>query len=78
MSNSRYYLVGNHEVWVVQFSGRGRDRDGSRREVIEFAIGAAQNLGMKGECAHVCVLDDDGRLQCKWTYDPNHRSSINS
>jgi hypothetical protein len=26
---------------------------------------------MQGERAHVCVLDDDGRLRCKWSY--NHR-----
>jgi hypothetical protein len=76
MSNARYYVVGNNEVWVVQFSG-GHNRDASRSGA-EFAIGAAQILGMRGECAHVCVLDDDGRLQCKWTYDPDHRSSINS
>ena len=76
MSNARYYVVGNHEVWVVQF--RGEHNRHASRSVAEFAIGAAQILGMRGECAHVCVLDDDGRLQCKWTYDPDHRSSINS
>jgi hypothetical protein len=27
---------------------------------------------MRGECAHVCVVDDDGRFRCKWTYDRDH------
>jgi hypothetical protein len=77
MSSSRYYVVGNHEVWVVQFKAREHNRNGNRREAIEFAIGAAQELGMQGECAHVCMLDDDGRLQCKWAYDPDiARTSI--
>jgi hypothetical protein len=27
---------------------------------------------MRGERAHVCMLDDDGRLRCKWSYN-RHR-----
>jgi hypothetical protein len=27
---------------------------------------------MRGECAHVCEVDDDGRFRCKWTYDQDH------
>jgi len=34
-----------------------------------FAIAAAQKLAMQGERAHVCVLDHDGQLRCKWTYN---------
>jgi hypothetical protein len=76
MSNARYYVVGNNEVWVVQLRG-DHSRDVSR-SAAEFAIGAAQILSMRGERAHVCVLNDDGRLQRKWTYDPDSRLSINS
>ncbi len=75
MSNARYYVVGNHEVWVVQF--RGEHNRHASRSVVEFAIGAARILGMRGECAHVCALDDDGRLQCKWTYGPDRCPHIN-
>jgi hypothetical protein len=44
----------------------------SRNEAVAFAIGAALKLGMRGERAHVCVVDDDGRFRCKWTYDRDH------
>jgi hypothetical protein len=37
--------------------------------LIAFAIGAAQELGMRGERAHVCLLDHDGRLRSRWTFD---------
>jgi hypothetical protein len=38
-----------------------------------FAITAAQKLGMQGERAHVCMLDDDGRLRCEWSYNRDRR-----
>ena len=76
MSNTRYYVVGNDKVWMVRFRSCEQNRDATLKELVEFAIGAAQKLGMQGECAHVCMLDDDGRFQCKWTYDLGHRSSI--
>jgi hypothetical protein len=45
----------------------------NRQEAMAFAINAAQKLGRPGECAYVRVLDDDGRLRSKWTYDREHR-----
>jgi hypothetical protein len=78
MSNARYYVVGNDEVWVVQLKSCETNRDVTRKEIVEFAIGAAQMLGNAGECAHVCMLDDDGRFQCKWTSNTKHRSCIKS
>jgi hypothetical protein len=44
----------------------------SSDEAAVFAIGAAQKLGTRGECAHVCVVDDDGRFRSKWIYDRGH------
>jgi hypothetical protein len=61
MSNSQYYIVGNNEVWMIRF------------KAISVAIAAAQKLGMRGERAHVCVLDDDGRLRCKWSYNQDRQ-----
>jgi hypothetical protein len=69
MSNSRYYVVGDNDVWMVQFKETENCRYKSHNEATSFAIVAAQKLGMRGERAHVCVLDDDGRLQCKWSYN---------
>jgi hypothetical protein len=69
MSNSRYYIVGDNEVWVIQFKEIENCQYKNNDEAISFAIAAAQKLGMRGERAHICVLDDDGRLRCKWSYN---------
>jgi uncharacterized protein YodC (DUF2158 family) len=31
---------------------------------------------MRGERAHICEVDDDGRFRCKWTYDRTHHEGI--
>jgi hypothetical protein len=64
MSNSRYYIVGNNNMWMVQLGDTQNDRY-KRHEAVSFAIAAAQELGMQAERVHVCVLDDDGRLLCR-------------
>jgi hypothetical protein len=69
MSNSRYYIVGNNDVWVIQFKDAENSQYKSNNESAAFAIAAAQKLGMRGERAHVCMLDDGGRLRCKWSYN---------
>ena len=69
MSNSRYYIVGNDDVWMIQFKGTENGQYRSSNELASFAIAAAQKLGTRGERAHVCVLDDDGHLRCKWSYN---------
>jgi len=43
-----------------------RHSDGaSCNEAVAFAIDAAQKLGMQGESAHVCEIDDHGRFRYK-------------
>jgi len=69
MSSSRYYIVGNNDVWMVQFKDVENGQYKSSDEAASFAIAAAQKLGMRGERAHVCSLDDDGRLRSKWSYN---------
>jgi hypothetical protein len=71
MSNSRYYLVGENDVWMVQANDTETGQHESSSRVPTLAITAAQRLAMRGEFAHVCVLDDYGRLRCKWSYHPN-------
>jgi hypothetical protein len=70
MSDARYYVVGDHDVWMIKFKDGEYGPCASRDEAFVFAIDAAQKLGTWGECAHVC--DDDGRFQSKWTYDRDH------
>jgi len=64
MCNSQYYIVGNNEVWMIQSKEIENCRY-SIDEAISVAIAAAQKFAMRGARAHVCVLDDDGRLRCK-------------
>ena len=75
MSNSRYYVVGNNDVWTIQYNDAENDQHKSSKETALFAIAAAQKLGMRGERAHVCMLDDDGRLRCTWSYN-RERSAL--
>jgi len=75
MSNSRYYVVGNNDVWMIQFKDTQNGQYKSSNEATSFAIAAAQKLAMRGELAHVCVLDDDGRFRCKWSYN-RERSAL--
>jgi hypothetical protein len=50
----------------------------SSNDATSFAIAVAQKLGMRGERAHVCMIDDDGRLRSEWTYNRDrHQRSGN-
>ena len=75
MSDARYYVVGDQDVWMIKVKDDEYGSCASRDEAVVFAIDAAQKLGMRGECAHVCMVDDDGRFQSKWTYDRDHPSA---
>jgi hypothetical protein len=72
MSNDRYYVVGDCDMWCIQCAPAELAQCTSRRKVIAFAIDAAQKLGMRGERAHVCVLDGAGGLRSKWAFN-RHR-----
>jgi hypothetical protein len=78
MSKARYYVVGDHDVWMIKVKDSEYGPWASRDEAVVFAIDAAQKLGKLGECAHVCVVDDDGRFRSKWTYDRNHHLRRNA
>jgi len=75
MSKSRYYVVSDRDVWVVQCASTERAQSTSRDKAMSFAICAAQMLGMRGERAYVCALDDDGRFRTRWTYDRDRPSA---
>jgi len=68
MSTSQYYVVGNNDVWMIQLKDTESGQHKNSNEATLFAIASAQKLGMRGERAHVCVLDCDGRLRRKWSY----------
>ena len=72
MSDARYYVVGDHDVWMIKAKDGKYGPCMRRDEAVVCAIDAAQKLGTRGECAHVCVVDDDGRFRSKWTCDRNY------
>jgi hypothetical protein len=71
--DNRFYVVGDHDVWMIKFEDGEYGPYTNRDEAMAFAIDAARKLNMQGECAHVCVLEDDGRLRSIWRYDGEHR-----
>ena len=73
MSDARYYVVGDHDVWMIKAKDGKYGPFMRRDEAVVCAIDAAQKLGTRGECAHVCMVDDDGRFQSKWIYDRDHQ-----
>ena len=66
MSSTRYYVVGDHDVWLIECAVAKREEFTSHGNAMAFAIGAARALGRRGEHAHVCALDDDGRFRSVW------------
>jgi hypothetical protein len=73
MSKCRYYIVGNSDMWMLQFKDTENDQYRRNNDAASFAVAAAQKLGMRGERAHVCMLDSDGRLRCTWSYNRDRR-----
>ena len=69
MSDARYYVVGDYDVWMTKFEDGEYGSCASCDDAVAFAIDAAQKLSAQGQRAHVCVMDDDGRFRSKWTYD---------
>jgi hypothetical protein len=77
MSNDRYYVVGDCDMWCIEYASAELAACTSRSKVIAFAIDAAQKLGMRGERGHVCVLDRAGRLRSKWAFN-RHRPGLSA
>ena len=66
MSGTRYYVVGDCDVWVIECAFAEGARSVSRHKAMAFATSAAEALGKQGERPHLCVLDDNGRLRPVW------------
>ena len=69
MSSTRYYVVGDRDVWVIECAAPRRDASTRRSRAMAIATCAARALGRRGEHAHVCALDHDGRLRSVWRWD---------
>jgi hypothetical protein len=77
MLNTRYYVVGDHDAWLVECGVAEAAQSMSRHKaMVAFATFAAQALSMPGEHPHVCVLDDNGRLRPVWRGNDNRATRV--
>ena len=76
MPDARYYLVRDHEGWMIKFEDEHYGPYASQDDALRLALDAARKLGAHGECAHVCLRDDDGHFQPKWSYRRDHRERL--
>jgi hypothetical protein len=51
MPYAGYYVVGDHDVWMIKSKDGEHGAGVIREEAVVFAIDAAQKLGARGECA---------------------------
>jgi hypothetical protein len=68
MACARYYVVPDGDVWLLKFNDEEYGPFKSGREVMRFAIDAAEKLGRSGEAAHVRVIG--GPLGTEWEFSP--------
>jgi Uncharacterized protein conserved in bacteria (DUF2188) len=68
MRDARYYVVRDHDGWMIKFEDEHYGPYSSHDDAVRFALDAARKLGDQGECAHVCMAGDDGRFQPRWSY----------
>ena len=53
MTDTRYYIVGDHDAWMVDYEALGSYGNGE--EAVNFAINAAQQLCRPGMCPRLRV-----------------------
>jgi hypothetical protein len=68
MPHSRYFVVRDHEDWLIRFQGEEFGPYHSQQEAILFAVDAAQKLGERGEVAEVCLMGENGHFLPQWRY----------
>lgn len=68
MPHSRYFIVQDHDDWVIRFHGEEFGPYLSQREAILFAVDAAQKLGEQGEATEVCLMGENGHFRPQWRY----------
>ncbi len=72
MPDARYYVVMDHDGWMIKFEDEHYGPYSSHDDAVRFALDAARKLGNQGESAHVCMIGDDGRFRAKWSYGRGH------
>jgi len=68
MPDARYYVVADHDRWMIKFEDGEYGPYGTHDEAVCVALQAARKLGEHGECVHVCVAGNDGRFRPRWSY----------
>jgi hypothetical protein len=68
MADIRYYVVRDHDGWIIKFEDEHYGPYLSREDALGFALDAARKLGDQGEAVQVCMMGEDGRFEPKWSY----------
>jgi hypothetical protein len=68
MGQARYFVVQDHDEWLIKFQDEQYGPYQSKAEAMLFAVEAAQKLGEQGETTEVCLMGDNGHFRPEWTY----------
>jgi len=73
MPESRYFVVQDHDQWLIKYHDESYGPYKSQSEAMMFAIDAARKLGSRGDSAEVCLMGENGRFRTEWSsgYDAN-------
>ena len=67
MPTARYFIVQDHDAWLIRYADEDFGPYNSRDEAMMFAIDAAQKLGKQGETVQVCLMGENGHFRPEWS-----------
>jgi hypothetical protein len=66
MPESRYFVVRDHDQWLIKYHDESYGPYKSQSEATMFAIDAARKLGRWGDSAEVCLIGENGQFRTEW------------
>jgi hypothetical protein len=67
MPTARYFIVQDHDAWLIRYANEEFGPYSSQDEAMMFAIDAAKKLGRRGESVQVCLMGDNGHFRPEWS-----------
>ena len=75
MSPKRYFIVQNHDDWMIKFADEEFGPYRSQSEAMLFAIDAARKLTERGKPAEVCLMGENGFFRAEWSGDEGQHAA---
>jgi hypothetical protein len=75
MPETRYFVVRDHDQWLIKYHDESYGPYKSQSEAIMFAVDAARKLGRRGDSAEVCLMGENGRFRTEWSSGHNLTAS---